>query len=494
MPSDAPRPWSPIVDLSIELHERRDPELDTLIQTWRERRKELADSTVLADFVRRLVRRWSIETGILERLYTLNEGVTQTFVEQGFDAAYLSHGDSDLPADRLIEILEDHRAAAEGLFVFVRQGRELSESFVKELHQQLLSHQSHCDAVHSLGQSVHAPVLKGAYKVQPNNPGDRKSGREVHFYCPPEQVASEMERLIELHRQHVHGGVPYEVEAAWLHHRFTQIHPFQDGNGRVARALATLVCLRAGGVPLVVTRDDKPAYIAAVRAADAGELEGLIGLFRSIQKRSLREAMSLADDSVQDAASRESILGQVKRLLQDAERARSKRLSDRIDLVRKLADDELSTQRGTILEQIGKDVAGLHVDVFADVDATRHWFRGQISRCASELGYFADLSRVSHWAQLRIHAEVIGQRTGIVIAIHGLGRGRTDLVAVHAFVTQRLSGGDAEGEAAPWSVEPACEEPFNFDATWELEVLTKEFRRWLRPTIDQALRLWLASM
>jgi len=23
---------------------------------------------------------------------------------------------------------------------------------------------------------------------------------------------------------------PPEIEAAWLHHRFTQIHPFQDGN------------------------------------------------------------------------------------------------------------------------------------------------------------------------------------------------------------------------------------------------------------------------
>ena len=42
-----------------------------------------------------------------------------------------------------------------------------------------------------------------------------------------------------------------EVEAAWLHHRFGQIHPFQDGNGRVARALATMIFLRAGFVPLV---------------------------------------------------------------------------------------------------------------------------------------------------------------------------------------------------------------------------------------------------
>jgi Fic family protein len=47
-------------------------------------------------------------------------------------------------------------------------------------------------------------------------------------------VAAEMDKLVELHREHRAAGVAPEVESAWLHHRFTQIHPFQDGNGRVA--------------------------------------------------------------------------------------------------------------------------------------------------------------------------------------------------------------------------------------------------------------------
>ena len=42
------------------------------------------------------------------------------------------------------------------------------------------------------------------------------------------------------------------MEAAWLHHRFVQIHPFQDGNGRIARALSTLIFVKAGWFPLVV--------------------------------------------------------------------------------------------------------------------------------------------------------------------------------------------------------------------------------------------------
>ena len=45
------------------------------------------------------------------------------------------------------------------------------------------------------------------------------------------------------------------IVASWFHHRFTQIHPYQDGNGRVIRALTTLILLRSDLLPLVIDRD-----------------------------------------------------------------------------------------------------------------------------------------------------------------------------------------------------------------------------------------------
>ena len=66
-----------------------------------------------------------------------------------------------------------------------------------------------------------------------------------------------MDSLIELHRNH-HDVAP-EVEAAWLHHRFTQIHPFQE-NGRIARALATLIFVKAE-LPLVVRDSERDKYM-----------------------------------------------------------------------------------------------------------------------------------------------------------------------------------------------------------------------------------------
>ena len=100
-----------------------------------------------------------------------------------------------------------------------------------------------------------------------------------------------MDRLIELHEAHV--SVPPEVEAAWLHHRFTQIHPFQDGNGRIARALATLVFVKAGWFPLVVRNEELALYLDALEQADRGDLRELVKLFAGLQKDELIKALSV---------------------------------------------------------------------------------------------------------------------------------------------------------------------------------------------------------
>ena len=78
----------------------------------------------------------------------------------------------------------------------------------------------------SQGRSIKIPLIKGDWKQRANYPV--RDGI-TYTYCPPEQVSSEMDRLVHLHHQHRRDGAPSDVQAAWLHHRFTQIHPFQDG-------------------------------------------------------------------------------------------------------------------------------------------------------------------------------------------------------------------------------------------------------------------------
>ncbi|MEC4812598.1 MAG: Fic family protein [Scytonema sp. PMC 1069.18] len=78
-----------------------------------------------------------------------------------------------------------------------------------------------------------------------------------------------------------------------LDYRFTQIHPFQDGNGRVARTLASLIFIRQGLFPIVITQRDRQEYISAAEAADKGDLTRLIKLFSRLQETILIKGLGL---------------------------------------------------------------------------------------------------------------------------------------------------------------------------------------------------------
>ena len=60
--------------------------------------------------------------------------------------------------------------------------------------------------------------------------------------------------------------------AAFLHHRFVEIHPFADGNGRVARLLSNQYLIAKGYPPVVVRTEDRERYYRFLRSVDAGDL------------------------------------------------------------------------------------------------------------------------------------------------------------------------------------------------------------------------------
>lgn len=287
--------WRPIDDLPDDWRRLVDTDLHQVAEHWHENREELGAKGAIADFNERLKREWAIETGLIERVYTLTRGTTEVLIEHGLREELIPSSATDRDPALVLDMIRDHAAAVDGLFDFVKQERRLSISYVKELHAVLLANQKTASARDVFGRRVEMPLTKGDYKKRPNNPV--RSDGLVHEYCPPEQVASEMDRLLAMHLEHGEQGVPPEVEAAWLHHRFTQIHPFQDGNGRVARALATLVTIRAGWFPLVVTDAGRPDYIDALELADAGNLRPLVRLFADIQRRAFEGAIKTARDA-----------------------------------------------------------------------------------------------------------------------------------------------------------------------------------------------------
>jgi Fic family protein len=278
--------WQPITDLPSSWAALCSTDLGSLAPIWREQAARLRNTKVFLDFNERLKRQWAIETGIIEGLYSIDRGTTMLLIEHGLELSLLQHGSTDRPPERVLDIVLDQQTVLEYLFEFIGGTRQLTTSYIKELHALFTRHQASTEAIDALGRRVEVELLRGDWKKSANNP--RRNGH-VFTCCPPEHVAAEMDQLIVLHRGHE--GVCPEVEAAWLHHRFTQIHPFQDGNGRVARALASLVFIKEGWFPLTITRDDRKAYIDALEAADEGDLQLLVQLFARIQKAAFLRAV-----------------------------------------------------------------------------------------------------------------------------------------------------------------------------------------------------------
>ena len=95
---------------------------------------------------------------------------------------------------------------------------------------------------------------------------------EVHHYAPPDMVAPEMARLVASLSSDEYIAAHPVSQAAYLHYALAAIHPFADGNGRAARAIASVPLYRAARVPLLVFRDERDEYLDALEQADRREL------------------------------------------------------------------------------------------------------------------------------------------------------------------------------------------------------------------------------
>ena len=118
--------------------------------------------------------------------------------------------------------------------------------------------------------------------------------RAVQQDCLSEQVDSELDNLLSWYGKYIAHPEVYRplLVAASLHHRFVQVHPFQDGNGRVTRALVMWHLVQHDYLPIVVTRNDRNDYIAALDAADEGDLSPLVDFIPLLHRRSLLQLIA----------------------------------------------------------------------------------------------------------------------------------------------------------------------------------------------------------
>jgi Fic family protein len=428
---------------------------------------------------------------VIENVFTLDRGVTLLLIERGIDASLIPNDATNQDPELVAAIIRDHQEAMEGLFDFVRRRRNLSTSYIKELHALLTRNQETSSAINTLGRQAQVPLLHGEYKLLPNNPV-RPDG-SIHEYCPPEQVASEMDRLIGLHLDHVAKDVPPEVEAAWFHHRFTQIHPFQDGNGRVVRALASLIFLRAGWFPLVVTRDHKPRYLDALELADQGDLLPLIDLFSSVQKQAFINALSIASDILQRErvdqiidATRDLLLRRQEELWAEWERA--KELAEQLQAVAQTRFDQVANRMEVELGSLLNEHRFFTDSEPADGDRT-YYFRREIIESAKTLNYFANPNLYASWLRLVLRTDT---QADIFLSFHGIGHEYRGLLVASMTFFRRTQTDAGEREVA--DLTTLSSEVFQINYREDPTAVRTRFDRWLEEGLARGLERWRTGL
>jgi Fic family protein len=483
-----PFKWSHITDLPSDWKlSLRNSQTEALADTWNEQQDELRERGSYKYFLNKLKRQWSIETGVIEGAYAISDGATRTLIEKGLDAALISHGETNEDPVSVVAKIQDHHRAIEGLYDFVSGNRELTLFYIKELHSVLMNNQRTYLGRDQFGNMQPRELPIGNWKSLPNNVEHPDGGR--FEFCPPEHVQSEMERLIMMHNLHITDGVPADVQAAWLHHRFAVIHPFTDGNGRVARCLATLVLLKAHWLPLVITRTDRIEYIDALRAADAGDLKRLVECIGTLQRKAIREAISLGEQATEEAQAFESILSAVTQKFSQRRQADQELRAQ----ARSIADSLFQSANNSIASKASQIASAIKMeDKLFNAYLTNgenesnkgKYYYKQIIEAARHYQYFANLNIYHAWSSLVI---MTNRRAEILVSIHGIGGGKSGVFGCTAMFFTK----DTEDDQTQISdYEPLGPEPFEFSYTENGSDVQRRFTRWLDSVILKGLQRW----
>jgi Fic family protein len=218
----------------------------------------------LATWQERLRIDWTYNSNAIEG-NTLTYGETAFFLREGLTS-------EGKPLKDYVEA-KNHAEAIDYLHEIVQSKRPVTEGFIKELHALLLRDIEHTVAKGAHGKLVHKPLDAGAYKTRPNHVLTLSG--TIHKYTEPLQVPDEMQKLLTwLQESNQH---PVE-RAVLFHYRFVCIHPFDDGNGRMARLLMNLILMQAGYPPCVIHNERRREYLQRLEEADqSGDTDAFVG-------------------------------------------------------------------------------------------------------------------------------------------------------------------------------------------------------------------------
>ena len=526
--------WTPIRPLHEWIVKFDFSEIDSLKQLWLSTKTGVEASTpeAYAAFVRELHTRWSIETGLIEGLYYFDRGITETLVELGVKADYIEQQGTDKNPAEIARTIQDHQKAVVFIDKWIENGLPLSKLFVRTLHSILCANQMTFRAVDQFGRWFNATLKKGEFKTLPNNP--KRQDGVIHEYAPPEQVESELDRLIALYTEAERRRYPPLLQAAWLHHAFSAIHPFQDGNGRVARGLLTWQLVKDEFLPIIISRDSRTQYIDALESADRGQLSDLVELFARLEREVIVAALSQSSDDSSAHVFVQVLDGLADRLnrramqlqLVDDEVAAIKRsdsdlLEPRSGLLRERLIPAMQLhfvdKRASSLQRRASTLLASRARLLQDHLATKNVivsarvtvgsldeetilefrYRPQILGAANTNGYRVNLNEPRYTVEVIVTplggTEI--PRLDFVVLLHHTGPPGAGLVVASAFAEvpdshSNVTAQEGSDGSPPLQFKDCTLEPFTLSWQTDEHKLRDRFDRWVEERMSVALRYW----
>lgn len=248
--------------------------------------KSFKDAENYKVFLEKIKREWSVHLGDLEGIYKLSNRTTKKLINLGIMSDIILHDESDVilsytknaereaRAFEIKEILDDQIDTLNFIYSIVKTRKlELSNDLLFQIHSMLLNTASFS----ALANGEIILIRRNKFKNVPNIV--LRSDRLYHMWALPSIVERELKILYETFEKLLQLNLSAEVLAGWFHSNFIKIHPFQDGNGRVARAICSLIFIYHGMLPLLVPMYEKDRYIEYVKEGIFGDDKNLISYF-----------------------------------------------------------------------------------------------------------------------------------------------------------------------------------------------------------------------
>ena len=292
--------WSELTELLSQL-----PVFDSINAT----KKQLDDIRPLPEEIegrvmQKLRLEWNYHSNAIEG-NKLTYGETYSFLMYGLTAKgkpFKDHLD-----------IKGHNEAINFLTSLVKDERDLTEGDVRDLHKIILVEPYQSAAQTPDGQETTKTISIGEYKKLPNHV--KTLTGEIHYYATPEEVPIKMHEWVQWYNQARHNKkIHPSVLAAFVHHRFVAIHPFDDGNGRLARILMNLILMKNGYPPAIIKLKERTDYYAALNQADKNEYVPIIEFVAEAVLESMNLYLKAAKgESIEDSSDLDKEIALFKR-------------------------------------------------------------------------------------------------------------------------------------------------------------------------------------